>query len=331
MISKKPHWFIMLIIVLLISSCQAQNISTTSNPETSPINVLTSDSIIADITRNIAGDKVNVNNLIPLGIDPHTFEPTPKDVVRIKEADLLVINGAGYEGWLEKLLENARGNYLTIEASKGLSMRIPRETEEDDHEDASSLVQGEAESSPIDSHHHHDGDPHFWLNPLLVKTYVENIRDGLIELDPSGQEIYSANALTYQQKLDDLDRQIKSMVAEVPRDHRILVTNHESFGYYADRYGFSIIGTIIPGISSGSSPSALQIVNLIKNIKSVSAPAIFLEAGSNPDIAEQITKETHVKLVTGLITHSLTDKNGGADTYIKMMLYNTKLIVDGLR
>ncbi|MGQ9787231.1 MAG: metal ABC transporter substrate-binding protein, partial [Anaerolineae bacterium] len=179
--------------------------------------------------------------------------------------------------------------------------------------------------------HHHEGDPHFWLDPNNVIHYVENIRDGLSQVDPAGAALYAQNAAAYIEQLRALDRWIVEQVAQVPLEHRLLVTNHESFGYFADRYGFRIVGTILPGVSTGVSPSAQQLAQLIDLIRETGVPAIFLETGSNPQLAEQIARETGVQVVSGLYTHSPSPADGPAPTYLDMMRYNVRAIVEALR
>jgi ABC-type Zn uptake system ZnuABC Zn-binding protein ZnuA len=180
-------------------------------------------------------------------------------------------------------------------------------------------------------HHHHEGDPHFWLDPLNVVKYVENIRDGLIAADPDGKDIYTQNATAYIAELNELSAWIKQQVSAIPEERRLIVTNHESFGYFADRYGFKIIGTIIPSVSTDSSPSAQQMARLIDHIRETKATAIFLETGSNPKLAEQIAQETDVKVINDLYTHSITAPGGKAPTYIDMMKYNVQAIVEALK
>jgi ABC-type Zn uptake system ZnuABC Zn-binding protein ZnuA len=175
------------------------------------------------------------------------------------------------------------------------------------------------------------GDPHFWLDPISVIHYVENIRDGLSAIDPEGKEIYAKNADVYIVKLNELDGSLREQAQTIPSEKRLIVTNHESFGYFADRYGFTIIGTIIPSVSTGASPSAQQLAGLVDHIRSTGASAIFLENGTNPQIANQIAKETGVKVVTDLYTHSVTDASGKAPTYIEMMKYNMARIVENLK
>jgi ABC-type Zn uptake system ZnuABC Zn-binding protein ZnuA len=254
------------------------------------------------MAQNVAGERVRVEPLLPLGLDPHTYEPTPRDLVRIAESQVLIINGAGFEGWLEELLDNTGGGGQVIEAAEGLT---------------------ESSDRP--------GDPHFWLDPISAITYVENIRDGLSAIDPQGQQVYHRNAEAYIEELKALDAWIMDQVEQLPAERRILVTNHESFGYYADRYGFSIIGTVIPSISTGSSPSARQLIRLVDEIEKSNAPAIFLESGANPQLADQVARETGVNVIGDLYTHSISSPDGDAPSYIAMMMYNTRTIVEALK
>ncbi len=272
--------------------------------------VLAVESFLADITKNISGARLVVDTLIPLGLDPHSFEPSPGDVAKIAGSDILITNGAGFEEWLEGIITGANEKIIIVECSKGLKNRKEDENEEE---------------------HHNEGDPHFWLDPNLVKVYVQNIRDALIESDLQGGDLYNKNAGEYTAKLIELDRWIAETVKIIPEDRRLLVTNHESFGYYADRYGFTVIGTIIPGSSPVSSPSAKEISELIEKIKASGVKAIFLETGSDPKIADQLARETNIKIVTELYTHSITEPDGPAPTYIDMIKFNTNKIVESLK
>ncbi|MGB8984056.1 MAG: metal ABC transporter substrate-binding protein [Anaerolineales bacterium] len=265
--------------------------------ETSAPDVLTTTTILADVTRNVAGERLAVGSLLPLGTDPHSYQPSPQDTARISSSKVLIVNGAGYEHFLEALLENAGGERALIEASAGLRL---------------------------------GDDPHFWLDPNLVVTYVENIRAGLVEFDPEGEEIYQSNARAYITQLEDLDAWISEQVTQVPPERRLLVTNHEAFGYFGERYGFTIVGTVIESFSSDASPSARQMAALIDQIREHDAPAIFLDASDNPALAEQIAAETGVKVVTNLHLESLTEGPPAA-TYIDMLKYNVTQIVAALK
>jgi len=164
-----------------------------------------------------------------------------------------------------------------------------------------------------------------------VITYVTNIRDGLSQADPAGATAFAANADAYVAQLKELDQWIAEQVKQIPEKKRILVTNHESFGYFADRYGFEIAGSILPSVSTGASPSARELAELTRKMKAVGAGAIFLETGNNPQLATQLAKETGIRTVTALHTHSITEPGGPAPTYIDMMRFNTKAIVTALK
>ncbi len=309
--------FLALILALAVSltGCGAQ--TGPANGEASPageLNVLAVESFLADIAQHVAGDRLQVSALIPNGLDPHVFQPAPRDVARVADSDILILVGAGVEEWLSETLENAGGERLLVEASAGLESRARPEEEEDGDE----------------QHAHAEGDPHFWLDPVSVIRFVENIRDGFIQADPEGRESYTRNAGAYIEELEALDAWIREQVAEIPAEQRLLVTNHESFGYFADRYGFRVIGAVVPSVSSGASPSAQELARLIDRIRDNNVQAIFLETGANPRLAEQIAAETGVTVVTGLYTHSISEPGGEAPGYIEMMRSNTRAIVDAL-
>ena len=279
--------------------------------------MLAVESFLADIAQNVAGHRLVISPLIPTGIDPHSFEPTPSDAARVADCDLLIVHGAGLEGFLDPLLKNVGGQRRLIDATAGIAGREPREEGLGEHEEGSG--------------HRHAIDPHFWMDPNNVVKYVENIRDGLSNADPEGASIYAANAASYVGRLRDLDGWIADQVSLLPRERRLLVTNHESLGYFADRYGFKIVGTVMPSVGTDASPSAQQMALLIDQINKNGVKAIFLETGSNPQLAQQIARETGIKVVTQLYTHSTTPPGGEAPTYIDMMRFNTRAIVEALR
>lgn len=289
-------------------------------PTAPPLKVVAVETFLADVAQQVAGDRVKVESLFPVGMDPHAYEPTPGDVAKVAQSTVLIINGAGLEeGFLESLLQNAGGERQVIEAAAGLTLR--EAPEEHDHE-------GEAAGA---AHHHHEGDPHLWLDPTQVIHYVENIRAGLSQADPAGAALYAQNAAAYIQELQALDAWIAEQVAQIPPERRLLVTNHESFGYFAARYGFQVIGAIIPSFSTDASPSAQQLAALVEQIKATGAPTVFLETGSNPQLAQQLAAETGIQVVSDLYTHSITAADGPAPTYLAMMRYNTEQIVAALK
>ena len=295
------HRFIIIltILTLAITACGGQPASPAGT--VAPV-ILTSTSFLADITRNIAGDRQTVATLLPLGADPHSYQPTPQDVTNITQSKVLIINGADYEHFLEPILENAGGEREVVDASAGITPR----------EEAGSV------------------DPHMWLDPNNVIVYVENIREALTHFDPAGAAVYQANAEAYGTELKSLDAWIVEQVNQIPAEKRLLVTNHEAFGYFAARYGFTIAGTVIESFSSDASPSAQQMAALIDQIKASGAPAIFLDAADNTTFAQQIADETGVRVVTDLHLESLTD-GAPAATYIDMMKNNVSQIVNALK
>lgn len=285
------------------------------------LNVLASTSFLADIAQNVAGDRVQVGSLLPVGADPHAYQAAPTDVAKISESNVLILNGVEYEHFIESLLENAGGERLIIEATTGLT---PHAMEEHGHE-------GEEEHAEEGEEHAHEaGDPHMWLDPNLVITYVENIRDGLSEADPDGAETYAANAEAYIAQLKELDNFITEQVQSIPAERRLLVTNHEALGYFAERYGFEVVDTILPSFSSEASASAQEIAAAVDAVKNSGAPAIFLGEVENADLANQIAAETGVKVVDTLYLESLTDGEPAA-TYIDMMKHNVTQIIEGLK
>jgi len=275
----------------------------TSCSGTSAPDVLTTSTILADITQNVAGDRLTVGALLPFGTDPHSYQPTPQDTAKVSKSKVLIVNGAEYELFLEPLLANANGKAMVIEASTSLHLRSDAQ---------------------------HGIDPHLWLDPNNVIVYVENIRDGLIQFDPEGTEVYQANASAYITQLEELDAWINGQIAQIPPPRRLLVTNHEAFGYFSERYGFTVVGTVIESFSSDASPSAQQMAALVDQIKMYEAPAIFLDASDNPALAQQIAAETGVKAITDLHLESLTE-GAPATTYIEMMKYNVTQIVEAIQ
>jgi manganese/iron transport system substrate-binding protein len=216
---------------------------------------------------------------------------------------------------VDALLEGAaQSGTMVLEAAEGLEGRESDEADEHGDEDG----------------HEHSGetDPHFWLDPVNVLTYVANIRDALVTLDPEGADVYRQNAESYSAKLRELDAWIVEEVAKIPAERRLLVTNHESLGYFTDRYGFTLVGTVFNTMGAESSPSAKQLADLMEAIKASGVPAIFLESGSNAVLADEVARETGAVVVTDLYVHSL---GKDAPTYIDMIRWDVGRIVDVLK
>ena len=175
------------------------------------------------------------------------------------------------------------------------------------------------------------GDPHVWFSAANAVTMTRNIRDALIQADPSNADTYNANADSYLQQLDDLDKYIMSQVDTVPPDWRKIVTNHDAFGYFIDRYKLTFVGSIIPSMSTDAQPSAQAVSELITKIKAENVKAIFLESSINPSLAEQIGNDAGVKVVDTLYGDTLGPPGSPGADYIGMMRYNTDTIVSALK
>ncbi len=308
-----------LLIVLAFLSCTrgGEARSAAASGGASAPRVLAVETFLADIVRSVAGDAVTVEALLPPGADPHSFQPSPRDAAVVARADLVIENGGGLEGFLQKLVENVSAGKRSsapklVSASEGLTSRTAKE--------------GEA----VEAGTAHDADPHYWMDPLLVIHYVDTIAAALSSLDPADTAGFEARAAAYKEKLRELDAWIASNVSRLPADRRILVTNHESLGYFADRYGFTVVGTVIPGTSSEASPSARQMAELIRRLRALKPGAIFVEVGTNRQLALQVAADAGVGKVLELYDHSLTPPDGPAPTYVDMMRYDVKTIVDGL-
>jgi zinc/manganese transport system substrate-binding protein len=290
-----------LLACLFLPACQPQ-------PATSGLPVvMATETFLGDIARNIAGSRITVETLLPVTVDPHEYQPKPQDVTRLAGAQVLIVNGLGYETWLQKTLDSLGGQRQVITATNGIA------------------------PAPDPTGVHPQGDPHMWMNPLDTINYVTQIRDGLILADPAGKDIYTQNAAAYISRLQALDQWVKDQVSQLPVDKRLLVTNHDALGYFASAYNFKIIGAVIPSVTTDASPSAQQLAGLINTIRSSGAPAIFLDIGENQTLAQQIASETGIKVITNLYVESISGPTGPAPTYIDMIKHDVTVILDALK
>ena len=296
--------FAFALVLSTLILCQACAPASPQIPTSRPA-VLTSTTLLADIAQNVAGDRFTISSILPPGTDPHTYQPVPADLAKISEGSLLIVNGVGYEDFLAPILENSTAGLAVLEASAGLPVRSDPE------------IEGVR-------------DPHLWLDPNNVIRYVHNIRDGLIKLDPDGGTEYRFNADAYVKKLEELNIWITSEVSRIPAERRLLVTNHDALGYFADRYGFQVVGTLLASVSSQASISAQDLRAVVDEIRSTGAPAIFLDEVENPTLAAQVAEETGVAIVDDLHIESLTD-GPPAGTYLDMMKFNVDRIVNALK
>ena len=261
-------------------------------------------SILADLAREVGGERVAVVSLVPPNADAHVFAPSPADAKALAAARLVVSNGLGFEGWIERLLKVSGGKAPVVVASAGIK---PRRMEQGGH-----------------GHAHAAADPHAWQSVANAKIYVGNIRDGLIAADPAGRAAYEANARAYLEKLEALEREVRAMVERLPADRRRIITSHDAFGYFQDAYRIEFIAP--QGVSTETEVSARDLARIIAQVRRQKIPAIFLENVSDPRLQKRIAEETGAKMGGTLYSDALTDEKGPAPTYIDMIRHNIRTL-----
>ena len=288
-------------------------------PTATPLKVVATFSVLGDLTQAVGGDAIQLTTLIGPGVDAHTYDPSPADLAMLEGADVIVENGLGFEPWLDNFLDSTNFQGERIIASEGIT---PRHADEDEHEGADTH----------DEEHGHGGDdPHVWHSVPNAITMVENTRDGLKTVDPDRASAYDANAKAKIADLQALDAWVREQVATLPEDRRKLVTSHDTFGYFAETYGFQIIGTALGSLSTeAGDPSARQIAQLVHQIQEAGVPAIFAENVANPDLMEAIAAEAGVALAPSLYSDALGAPGTPGDTYDGMMRSNVATIVQAL-
>lgn len=272
--------------------------------------IVATTSLIGDALSRVAGDRIELRVLLPPGADPHSFQSSPQVAAAVAEAQLVFINGFGLEEALLGTLESVAGPAQLVSISEGIE---PREiaAAEVEHREAGTA------------------DPHVWLDPTNVMVWVENARVALTRLDPGGADHYAANAAAYQAELEELDAWIRSEVERIPSENRELVTDHDNLGYFAARYGFTLVGAVIPAYSTLAQPSAQEIAKLEQTIARYDVPALFVGVAVNPVLSQRIAQDMGVDLVP-LYTDSLSAPGGPAATYLEMMRYTVSAMVEAL-
>lgn len=296
---KKIQIFLLAVLLLIYSAC-----SSSPATDSTKLNVVATTPILGNVVSVIGGEFIELTVIIPSDTDPHAYEPAPQDAGRLSDADLVFVNGLDLEEALRALLET-EGLHLVI-ASEGIS---PLEFAGEEFQGA---------------------DPHVWMNPLNVKIWAENITAALAAADPAHADQYRANAAAYQAELDELEAWAQQQLAQIQVANRQLVTDHESFAYFADRYGFEVIGALIPSLSTVSEPSAGELAQLEDAIEQHGVSAIFISSAMNPALAQRVAADTGVQLVT-LYSESLTAADGPAPTYLDLIRFDIEAIVAALK
>lgn len=273
-----------------------------------PLKVVASFSVIADFAKNVGRDRVEITTIVGPNGDAHVYEPKPADAVAMAGADVVLVNGLHFEGFLQRLVEASATQAAVVELTKGVTPIEfkPEFAEEDAHE------QGHEGHGSL--------DPHAFQSVANAKIYVRNIADAFCAADSDGCVGYQTNADAYIKKLDALDGEVRAAVASIPENKRVVITSHDAFGYFAHAYGLTFLAP--QGISTDAEPSAADVAKLVSQVKQDKAAAIFVENITNPKLIEQIAAETGIKVGGTLYSDSLSPAGGPASTYIDMMRNN---------
>ena len=264
------------------------------------LNVIASFSILADFVKNVGGNRINVTSLVGPNGDVHVYAPAPQDAKTIADARLVVINGLGLEGWLQRLLQSSGSKATVVTASK----------------DVPPLKLGS------------EVDPHAWQSVANAQIYVKNIRDALVQADGADADYFRQNAERYLAELDALDREVRSDVDKIPPERRKVISTHDAFGYFAKAYGIAFVAP--SGVSTETEPSARDVATIIVQIKKDKIPAVFLENITDDRLMRRIAEETGAALGGTLYSDSLTDEKGPVPTYIAMVSHNIKALTSAL-
>jgi ABC-type Zn uptake system ZnuABC Zn-binding protein ZnuA len=254
--------------------------------------------IAGDIVRNVGGNRIHVDTLVPADADPHDFEPRPSDAVALADAELVVKSGGDLDEWLDDLIDSAGGDA--------------------------------AELTLLDSVRAIGDDPHWWQDPRNAILATEAVRDALAEADPDGRRAYKRNAALYVRELRGLDDDIERCMQQVPPEKRKLVTTHDALGYFADRYGLEVIGSVIPSLSTQAQPSAKEVDALVEQIEEEGVEAIFPEAAVSQRLERAISRESGAEVGRELWADSLGGEGSGAETYVDAMRANADALAEGM-
>lgn len=278
------------------------------------LNVIASFSILGDFARQVGGDRIELRTIVGPDSDAHVYEPKPADAIAVAKADVVLVNGLLFEGFLQRLIEASGTSAAVVEATKG----------------------AEILNDPAGGHYHYVGgkavfheaplDPHAWQSVANAKVYVKNIAEAFCKADAEGCATYEANAKAYDGKLDALDKEIRETVAAIPQDRRVFVVAHNAFRYFEHAYGVTFLAP--QGVSTDAEASAADVAGVVREIAGKRAAAVFAENISNSRLVEQIASEAGLKLGGTLYSDALSKEDGPAATYAEMMRRNLATIRD---
>ena len=312
------------------------------NAQSDRLNIVTTTTILADVVQNVVGNAADVTSLMGISTDPHSFQPTTRDIITLDEANVIFINGINLESGLRDILGETDPAKV-VPLSTCVPVLTGFEHDEDVEHQATEISGASGEQcaahyeelnltpdeTPFFQADCRDCDPHVWFDVQNVMLWTLLIRDTLSQFDPVNALVYAENTAAYLLELTKLDEEILTLVEAIPENSRLLVTNHGVLGYFAHRYNFEVAATILPGFSTGVEPGPREVLEVIQILEDTGTPAIFVDNSSSADTAAQIASEAGVKVIV-LYTESLSTEAGGAATYIDYMRYDAAHIATAL-
>jgi ABC-type Zn uptake system ZnuABC Zn-binding protein ZnuA len=308
-----------LALAVAVAACGSDDGSSASGD----LRVVATTTQVADLARNVAGDRASVTSILTPNADPHDYEPRPSDAKALADADVVLRSGGDVDEWLGDLLRSAGSDATTVTLIDHVRVRTGGHAHEEEH--------AAEEEHGAEEEHSEEGDvdPHWWQDPRNAERAVTTIRDVLVKADPDGTATYDANAKAYLGKLKALDSAIARCMDAIPADRRKLVTNHDALGYFADRYGIEVVGAVIPALSTAARASAGETQELIATIRRERVTTIFPESSLNPKLEKAIAAEAGAKVGPALWADTLGPKDSDGATYLGAMRSNAAAMAEG--
>lgn len=290
---------------------------------TDKLRVVATFSVLGDLVTQVGGNQIELSTLVGPNGDTHVFQPSPFDTEKVARADILVINGLEFEGWIERLQASSGFKGTLVIATSGINA-IHLEDNDEEHAENKGNEEGHD-----DEHDHGEYDPHAWHSVANAQIYVENIRSAFVQADPARGDFFNKQAKHYQKQLDALEQEIRNRLKNIPESKRKVITSHDAFGYLAHEYDLQFYAP--QGASTESEASAADVASIITQIRKDKIKAVFVENVSDSRLIQQIVNETDAEMGGKLYSDALSDATENASTYIDMMKHNITTLSDALK